>query len=109
MAEPDQNQIDAPNLKFKWVDRGVEPKNASDPAFPDGKDLDARILAPDPANAESCFTRLPYPAQRCGYYGLICTLCEQSVIITTAGRPDDPRSIRLPCNVRNKRKNENGN
>lgn len=104
----EQDQIDAPNLKFTWIDRGVEPKCAPDPAFPDGKDLDACVLAPD-SNTESCFTRLPYPAKRCGYYGLICSLCNQSVLITTAGRLDDPRSIRLPCNLRNKRNDENGN
>lgn len=79
-------------LKVTWVDRGREPKCGPDPAFPTGKDLDVAGEAP-----RSCSTTLPYPAKRCGVYLVECLTCHLSVAISTAGRPDDPRSIRVPC------------
>lgn len=82
------------NLKVEWIDRGFEPTGAPDPKFPNGVDLD---LSKDQARA--CRTDLPYPAKRCGYFLLTCDACGFSGLITTAGRPDDPRSIKIACNV----------
>jgi hypothetical protein len=42
---------------------------------------------------------LPYPAKRIGHYRIECELCGLRVACTTAGRPDDPRSIRIACKL----------
>lgn len=75
-----------------WVDRGREPQCAPNPDFPDGTDADLTFGA-----RPACRSALPYPAKRCGYYVVHCKRCKQTVVITTAGRPDDPRSITLAC------------
>lgn len=79
-------------FKIRWIDHHREPQCAPDPNYPDGKD----IPLPHPA-PKSCRVELPYPAKRCGVYIVECSICRLSVAITTAGRPDDPRSAQLPC------------
>lgn len=76
-----------------WIDRGCEPQCAPDPNFPNGK----RIKAP--SGILACPVELPYPAKRCGYYLVERTRCAVRVAITTAGRPDDPRSAEIACNL----------
>lgn len=44
-----------------------------------------------------CFTPLPYPAPQCGHWLVECDECPFSVIITAAGRADDPISVRVAC------------
>lgn len=75
-----------------WIDRDREPQVAPNPRFPHGIDL-------PPAFPERPFCKvpLPYPAKRLGYYVVDCKTCVLSVIITTAGRPDDPRSASINC------------
>lgn len=73
-----------------WIDRHREPQCPPDPAFPDGKHIDAGV-------EPSCRVELPYPAPRCGYWLVRCHACHTDALVTTAGRPDDPRSIKLPC------------
>jgi hypothetical protein len=80
------------NIKIVWIDRGREPQCPSDPAYPDGKHVDL-----SGGLKKACAADLPYPAARCGYYTVQCRTCGFSVIITTAGRLDDPRSVKLPC------------
>lgn len=75
-----------------WHDSGREQRCAPNPAYPLGIDLDAAGAA-----ASSCKVSLPYPAKRCGYYVVACQHCGLTVAVTTAGRPDDPRSVRLAC------------
>jgi hypothetical protein len=83
------------SLQRTWVDGGREPQCAPDPAYPEGKHLDIS----DGARL-SCITGLDWPAPRCGYWLVECKECDLSVMVTTAGRPDDPRSIRLACKVK---------
>jgi hypothetical protein len=80
------------SLTFKWVDGHREPKEKPNPAYPLGIDVDMSHGA-----AKSCKTSLPYPTPRCGYYLINCTTCGYTVAVTTAGRVDDPRSIKVPC------------
>ena len=83
-------------FKIDWIDRGREPQCAPDPAYPNGKDLDgAKVLG-----VPTCKVDLPYPAKRCGLYYVECNICGYIAIITTAGRPDDPRSALFPCKIR---------
>lgn len=81
-----------PQFHITWHDSGREPQCAPNPLYPDGMTVDisngARI---------TCVTPLPYPARRCGYYSVECHTCHLKAAITTAGRPDDPRSLRMAC------------
>ncbi|MCY3677907.1 MAG: hypothetical protein OXH66_10010 [Gemmatimonadetes bacterium] len=79
-------------IAIEWVDSGREPQCAPDPAYPKGIDI---VLARAPE--KTCFTELPYPAKRCGRYVVTCGECGHRLAVTTAGRPDDPRSVRFPC------------
>jgi hypothetical protein len=79
-------------MKITWLDRMREPKCEPDPAFPDGKDIDG-ALGIEPF----CKADLPYPAKRCGVYVVQCERCGYTIALTTAGRPDDPRSVTIPC------------
>jgi hypothetical protein len=80
-------------FKVEWIDHEREPRNPPNPEFPDGVDIDMR----GESSAPSCHTKLPYPALRCGYYVVECEICGLRVAVTTAGRRDDPRSIRITC------------
>lgn len=78
-------------LKIQWIDDGREPQFPADPSFPDGIDIDV-----SKGNA-SCHTPLPHPAKRCGVWVVTCTHCGAKAVVTTAGRADDPRSVRIAC------------
>jgi hypothetical protein len=75
-----------------WIDREREPQNPPNPAYPNGIDIDTT----EPGQP-TCKTLLPYPAKRCGLYHVKCDICGMSYVVTTAGRPDDPRSLTMPC------------
>lgn len=82
-------------MKIEWIDSGREPQQSPDPAYPTGKDIDISDGA-----AKTCFTELPYPAKRCGVYRVQCEECGFVFGITTAGRLDDPRSVKVPCKTK---------
>ena len=90
-----EHRVNAGNLSVEWIDRGREPQNDPDPNFPEGVDLDLTH-----GQAKTCHTRLPYPAKRCGYFLVSCSECGFQGMITTAGRVDDPRSLKIPCKLR---------
>lgn len=77
---------------IEWRDAGREPQEPPNPAYPNGIDLD--ISSP---GALACETPLPYPAKRCGVYVIECKLCGARIGCTTAGRRDDPRSVKITC------------
>lgn len=80
------------HLSVEWLDGRREPRNPPDPRYPEGIDLNYSI-----ANWPSCRTDLPYPAKRIGDYVITCSRCGLRAVVTTAGRADDPRSVRLKC------------
>lgn len=82
-------------ITVTWFDHKREPQCEPDPAYPDGRDLDLRANE----GSRGCLAELPYPAKRCGVYLVACDKCGYSVVITTAGRPDDPRKVTLPCKL----------
>lgn len=86
-------------MKVEWLDRGREPQCAPNPQFPKGIDVDASNGA-----EATCTVTLPYPARRCGVYTVTCDVCGQTVGVTTAGRPDDPRSVKIACRLSANRK-----
>lgn len=79
-------------FKIEWIDAGREPQCQPNPDYPNGIDIDASRGA-----ERTCTTALPHPARRCGAYIVECTLCGIRVGCSTAGRPDDPRSIKIAC------------
>jgi hypothetical protein len=89
--------IDKPKLRVTWQDSGREPQCAPDPRYPHGIDIDLRPPSRKPII--SCTTDLPYPAERCGRFIIECQICGFTAAVTTAGRPDDPRSIIIPCKL----------
>lgn len=80
------------DFSIKWVDGGREPQCAPNPNYPNGIDVDSSNGA-----KAACTATLSYPARRCGYYLIVCGTCGHRAAITTAGRPDDPRSLKLAC------------
>jgi hypothetical protein len=81
-------------LKATWVDGHRLPRAKPDPEYPNGIDVDTSGGA-----VETCVTTLPYPAPRCGMYVVACDKCWMRVVVTTAGRIDDPRSLKVACKV----------
>jgi hypothetical protein len=79
-------------LDVTWLDAKREPQNPSDPKYPDGIDADLTSGA-----VKWCSTALPYPAKRCGSYLVECRICRMIVVVSTAGRSDDPRSVKIAC------------
>jgi hypothetical protein len=65
---------------------------APDPAYPHGQEicLEANV-------SPKCVVALPYPAPECGVFFIKCTACKMTVVVTAAGRPDDPISVEIPC------------
>jgi hypothetical protein len=82
-------------FSVEWVDRGRPPRAASNPAFPDGVDVDLRADPDHPA----CLAELPYPTGHTNIGGWLvkCRECGVTAMITAASRPDDPRSAMIPC------------
>lgn len=79
-------------MRIEWHDSYREPQCKPDANYPLGKDLDASFGAD-----ASCAAPLPYPAKRCGYFTVVCPTCFASIAVTTAGRADDPRSVKIAC------------
>jgi len=83
------------NLKVTFLSHNRQPQCAPNPAYPEGIDVDI-----SKGYKESCLAVLPYPAECCGAWLILCKTCRQSYVVTAAGRPDDPRTVRLPCEVK---------
>lgn len=84
-----------PDWEITYVDRGRPAKNPPDPNYPDGKDIDASDGA-----EKTCVGELPKTRERwCGCWHVVCRRCGYSAVVTTAGRPDDPRLLKLPCHI----------
>lgn len=80
------------SFTVKWHDNGREPQVSPNPQYPYGVDVDLSNGA-----MPSCQIAVPYPAKRCGMYEIRCDICGLSVAVSTAGRVDDPRSVRVRC------------
>jgi hypothetical protein len=81
-----------PQFDIKPTRRRGPPKCAPDPAYPAGVGLQG--AAP---GVPSCRADLPYPAPERLVWQVRCRRCGYAVAITAAGRPDDPRSVTVPC------------
>jgi len=81
-------------LTVTWLDRGRWPRVKPNPLYPKGVALDLSNGA-----ARACWTALPYPAKRVGAYVIKCDVCGLVAGVTTAGRADDPHSVKVACKV----------
>lgn len=81
-------------MKVRWLDGKRSPQCQPNPAYPAGVDLDASGGA-----TKTCTVPLPYPAKRIGAYSIECPVCGTKAGCTTAGRADDPRSIKIACKI----------
>ena len=88
--------MNADQFEVEWHDSGREPQCQPDPRYPNGIDV---VLPFAQAGAQHCIAPLPYPARRCGHYEVVCKLCGSSLGLTTAGRPDDPKSVTVQCRL----------
>lgn len=79
-------------LMLEWTATGGAAQNPPDKRFPLGVDLDLAGGA-----VECCVTTLPYPASGIGFHLIRCLACELKVAASAAGRPDDPRTVRVAC------------
>ena len=76
-------------FKINWI----QPKSPSDPRYPNGMDVDMASGA-----KQACLIKLPYPTKPLiGLYHIECTTCGLVIAVTTAGRPDDPKSVIVAC------------
>jgi hypothetical protein len=84
------NQHD--DFKITWSMHEHEPQSVN-LNCPDGTHVDlSRKRRP------ACVISVPYPAPpRPGLFRIKCVKCGAYAHVPTAGRPDDPRSIRLAC------------
>lgn len=78
-------------VEFKPSGRG-NARCEPDPNYPNGIAIDGA-----PNGEKYCFVELPYPAPECGLWMIHCRECKICVMVTAAGRSDDPISIRIPC------------
>lgn len=82
----------AQKFHVRWKDGFREPNVVPDPRYPKGVTVDVSDGA-----MVTCVASLPYPAKRVGLYVIECSACGRRVSCTTAGRPDDPHSIKMAC------------
>ena len=80
--------------QVEWLDFGRDPKCPPNPNYPEGIDIDVS----DGATA-TCSASLAHPTPRCGAYRVRCRICGATSAVTTAGRPDDPRSLKMACKL----------
>jgi hypothetical protein len=84
--------VDEAPLSAKFIgDDGRQPTCAPDPRYPDGKDVDAAV------GLAGCSITLEHPTPCCGWWLIRCERCTHTSVVTAAGRPDDPRTITVPC------------
>jgi hypothetical protein len=80
-------------FRISFVDRAGPPRNATNPTYPNGLDIDLSQGKP------GCLTDLPYPAEERGKWLIECTQCGTNAMVTAAGRRDDPKTVRLQCKL----------
>lgn len=76
-------------------DSGKRSTEKSDPEYPNGVPINLATVI-----QKSCTRNLPYPAPRCGHYAVQCQVCGFAAILTVAGRPDDPKTVTMPCKTK---------
>lgn len=87
--------------EITWLSHNRKAKCSPNPNFPEGIHMDT------PEKGEKCHIDIPYPSPECGIWMVKCLACDRLDAITAAGRPDDPRSYKMPCKINNKKGGNN--
>jgi hypothetical protein len=90
----------SPHLRVEWRERHVRsrreaPAPAASPvqdAYPGGIDVDLAM-----GGGAHCSAVLPQHPGKPGLYDIRCTRCGLSLALTSGGRSNDPRAVRVPC------------
>jgi hypothetical protein len=80
------------SFDIKFLTAGRKATQPPNPAYPNGIDIDVSRGAD-----RTCVVKLPSPARCCGVWHVKCRACGFVAAVTAAGRPDDPRTLRMPC------------
>lgn len=81
-------------LKATFHGTGRRPKCAPNPAYPGG--MVTNLAADHPG----CWADLTYPAPSVGKWLIECPRCGYTALVTAASRPDDPKAVRVPCQMK---------
>jgi hypothetical protein len=79
-------------LHALFLSAGRPAQQPPNPDHPLGTVVDATA-----GRRPSCALSLQYPAPSVGQWLIRCDVCRISAIVTAAGRPDDPHTVRLRC------------
>jgi hypothetical protein len=88
------------HFEIHWIDRGRPATQPANSDYPNGIPIDLSNGA-----QRTCTLDLPCPAPRgredrqCGLWSVHCRRCGQVNVLTTAGRADDPRSVKMACQL----------
>lgn len=79
---------------IRWMDGKTETERPSDPRYATGMNVDLTF-----GQRPFCKAELQYPVPRCGQHVGRCVVCNFLIALMTAGRPDDPRTVKVPCKL----------
>lgn len=82
----------ASRFLIDWIDAHRESAHPADPDYPEGIAIDVAQEAP-----RACRVQLESPAKGRGLWVISCRACGYAIALATAGRADDPCSVRVPC------------
>jgi hypothetical protein len=86
-----------PEFEVGFISKGRKAQCDPNPAFPEGVDVDL-----SGGRFAACTVEVPYPAEFCGTWVILCARCGYRCAVTAAGRADDPRSVTMPCKTEGK-------
>jgi hypothetical protein len=78
------------DFKLTFISHNRKAQCAPNPEYPNG-------IVVDTGKRPACSVDLPYPADCVGAWMVKCNKCGTVAAVTTAGRPDDPKTLFIPC------------
>jgi hypothetical protein len=95
-AQQETAAAPSPGARFSvdWIDGARVATYPADPSYPDGQAIDVALDA-----VRACRVELACPAAGVGLWLVVCRGCGYAITLSTAGRADDPKSVRLPCRL----------
>lgn len=78
-------------FKIELINRQGPATEKANKRYPNGIEMDVT------EGRKGCVVTLPYPAEERGHWMVKCRSCGSQMLITAAGRRDDPRSLKIPC------------
>ncbi len=82
------------HFDIRFFGNGMTAQCPANPEFPYGIAID---LAEK--NQKACTAKLPYPAPCIGRFMVKCGKCGRSILVSAAGRADDPTQVKIACQI----------